>query len=104
MALQDADGNRLPVDLKSLQKEVQVHRSLKHVHILEFMDSLLVKPDNDGHFYSGLYMLMELAQFGDLFDKIGETKHFLAYTKSADHLISCSSGYRRRTGLGQDLL
>lgn len=33
--------------LKTLQKEVQVHRALKHVHVLEFMESELVK-DKEG--------------------------------------------------------
>jgi serine/threonine-protein kinase Chk1 len=63
--------NKAEVDLKALQKEVQVHRSLKHKNILEFMDSLLVKPEHE-QYVPGLYMLIELAMHGDLFDKIGE--------------------------------
>jgi serine/threonine-protein kinase Chk1 len=62
-------------DLKELQKEVQVHRVLKHKYILEFMDSMLVKPntmgDNGKQYVPGLYMLLELAMGGDMFDKIG---------------------------------
>jgi serine/threonine-protein kinase CHEK1 len=63
-------------DLKELEKEVQVHRVLRHRYILEFIKSLLVKPDtvdSDGQMLvPGLYMLLELALGGDLFDKIGE--------------------------------
>ncbi len=63
-------------DLKELEKEVQVHRVLKHQYVLEFMDSKLIKPqsvDDDGiMLVPGLYVLLELAMGGDLFDKIGE--------------------------------
>lgn len=60
------------VDLKALQKEVSVHKSLKSKYILEYMDSLMVQ---HGHrdYIPGLYMLMELATHGDLFDKIGKS-------------------------------
>ena len=59
------------VDLKALQKEVQVHKSLSNKHILRYMDSLMVR-HNHPEYFPGLYMLMELATHGDLFDKIGE--------------------------------
>lgn len=61
-------------DIKLLKKEVQVHRTMKHSNVLEFMDSLLVDQRHKGmeNAVPGLYMLLELAAGGDLFDKIGE--------------------------------
>lgn len=61
-------------DLKDLTKEVQVHRILKHDHVLEFKDSLMLKQEEAMAKMEvpGLYMLLELAMGGDLFDKIGE--------------------------------
>ena len=53
-------------NVKELQKEVQVHKSLKHAYILEFLHSEVVESG-----VPGLYMLLELAVGGDLFDKIG---------------------------------
>ncbi len=61
-------------DWKELQKEVQVHKVLKNRYVLEFIDSKVVKPDTVEAgvvFVPGLYMLLELALGGDLFDKIG---------------------------------
>ena len=60
-------------NVKELQKEVQVHKSLKNDYILEFLHSEIVDKDReaDGH-VPGLYMLLELAIGGDLFDKIGK--------------------------------
>ncbi|KAJ9103356.1 hypothetical protein QFC19_004455 [Naganishia cerealis] len=64
-------------DVKLLKKEVQVHRTMKHPYVLEFIDSLLVDhrrsadvAEVDGAVVPGLYMLLELAVGGDLFDKI----------------------------------
>lgn len=56
---------------KELEKEVKVHRSLKHTNILEFLDASLVEENTLG-FHSGLFVLLELASGGDLFDKIGD--------------------------------
>ncbi|EIW71370.1 hypothetical protein TREMEDRAFT_27276 [Tremella mesenterica DSM 1558] len=60
-----------PPNIKELQKEVQVHKSLKSPYILEFLHSEVVERDKerDG-WVPGLYMLLELAVGGDLFDKI----------------------------------
>lgn len=55
---------------KELEKEVKVHRMLKHSNILEFLDAVLVE-ENSG-WVPGLFVLLELAAGGDLFDKIGE--------------------------------
>lgn len=60
-------------NLKELQKEVQVHRSLQAPYILAFLHSEVVDQDMEAQGYvPGLYMLLELAVGGDLFDKIGE--------------------------------
>lgn len=58
-------------NIKELQKEVQVHKALKNPYILEFLHHETIKIDNPDHYTPGLYMLLELAVGGDLFDKIG---------------------------------
>lgn len=63
-------------NVKELQKEVQVHKSLKNTYILEFIHSEIVDRDREGEgWVPGLYMLLELAVGGDLFDKIGTYSH-----------------------------
>ncbi|EJT52536.1 hypothetical protein A1Q1_03668 [Trichosporon asahii var. asahii CBS 2479] len=58
-------------NVKELQKEVQVHKSLKNSYILEFLHSEIVdKAKEAAGVVPGLYMLLELAVGGDLFDKI----------------------------------
>ncbi|ORY34690.1 kinase-like domain-containing protein [Naematelia encephala] len=58
-------------NVKELQKEVQVHKSLRHQYILEFLHSEVVDRDREAEgWVPGLYMLLELAIGGDLFDKI----------------------------------
>lgn len=60
-------------NVKELQKEVQVHKSLKNQYILEFIHSEVVDREKEGEgWVPGLYMILELAIGGDLFDKIGE--------------------------------
>jgi serine/threonine-protein kinase Chk1 len=62
-------------NVKELQKEVQVHKSLKHNYILEFLHSEVIDREKEGEgWVPGLYMLLELAVGGDLFDKIGEAE------------------------------
>jgi hypothetical protein len=56
---------------KELNKEIQVHSTLKHVNILEFIDAFIVEPDGKSSYIPGVYMLLEIAAGGDLFDKIG---------------------------------
>lgn len=67
------------VDIKTLQKEVKVHKLLTGPtdvrrdgewsrYILDFYEAQLIK--GQPNVVSGLYMLMELALGGDLFDKI----------------------------------
>ncbi|GJJ12993.1 hypothetical protein Clacol_007242 [Clathrus columnatus] len=55
---------------KELNKEIQVHSSLKHTNILEFINAVIVEPDGKSPWIPGVYMLLEIAAGGDLFDKI----------------------------------
>jgi serine/threonine-protein kinase Chk1 len=57
---------------KELQKEVQVHKALKSDYILEFIHSEIIDREKEREgWVPGLYILLELALGGDLFDKIG---------------------------------
>jgi serine/threonine-protein kinase Chk1 len=67
-------------NVKELQKEVQVHKALKNPYILEFIHSEVREREAQAEGYvPGLYILLELAVGGDLFDKIGAST-------SAEHL------------------
>jgi len=56
---------------KIIEKEMRIHDALKHENVLEFLNAVVVEFKH-AHLYSpGIYMLMELAAGGDLFDKIG---------------------------------
>ncbi|KAK1923636.1 kinase-like domain-containing protein [Papiliotrema laurentii] len=58
-------------NVKELQKEVQVHKALKHNYILEFIHSEIIDREREKEgWVPGLYILLELAVGGDLFDKI----------------------------------
>ncbi|WRT69745.1 uncharacterized protein IL334_006736 [Kwoniella shivajii] len=58
-------------NIKELQKEVQVHKALKNDYILQFIHSEVVEREKEKSGYvPGLYMVLELAVGGDLFDKI----------------------------------
>lgn len=49
-----------------------MHRSLQHDYILGFLHHELVSQEKEQEgWVPGLYMLLELAVGGDLFDKIG---------------------------------
>jgi serine/threonine-protein kinase CHEK1 len=56
---------------KTLDKEMRVHTALKHDNVLEFYSAYIVEPKKPSPYYPGIYMLLELAAGGDLFDKIG---------------------------------
>ncbi|KAG6827439.1 hypothetical protein H0H92_011794 [Tricholoma furcatifolium] len=63
-------SNTTPSDRKTTEKEMRIHSALKHQHVLEFINAVVVELKH-GHLYvPGIYMLMELAGGGDLFDKI----------------------------------
>ena len=56
---------------KTLDKEMRVHTALKHKNVLEFFNAFVVEPKKPSPYHPGIYMLLELAAGGDLFDKIG---------------------------------
>src|ERR1700722_3194985 len=58
-------------DRKLVDKEMRGHSALKHVNVLEFLNAVVVEPRHKNHYVPGIYMLMEFAAGGDLFDKIG---------------------------------
>jgi serine/threonine-protein kinase Chk1 len=95
-----APGVGVP-SLKDLQKEVQVHRSLRNnSHILEFVHSTIIdkEREQDG-IVPGLYMLLELAVGGDLFDKIGA----FAFTLSAVFELLLADSTAPDVGVPEDL-
>ncbi|KAI0696596.1 kinase-like domain-containing protein [Cytidiella melzeri] len=56
---------------KTLDKEMRVHTALKHDNVLEFYSAYVVEPlGKPSPYHPGIYMLLELAAGGDLFDKI----------------------------------
>ncbi len=56
---------------KTLDKEIKVHAALRHRNVLEFISAVIVEPDGGSLYIPAVYMLLELAAGGDLFDKIG---------------------------------
>jgi serine/threonine-protein kinase Chk1 len=54
-----------------MDKEMRVHAALKHRSILEFLTAAVVEPGTESPFIPAIYMLLEFAAGGDLFDKIG---------------------------------
>jgi hypothetical protein len=59
-------------DRKNVEKEMRVHSALKHEHVLEFLNAVVVEMKHKAVYIPGIYMLVEYAGGGDLFDKIGE--------------------------------
>ncbi|TFK38828.1 CAMK/CAMKL/CHK1 protein kinase [Crucibulum laeve] len=55
---------------KTVEKEMRVHAALKHQNVLEFLNAVVVEPKHKHQYVPGIYMLLELATGGDLFDKI----------------------------------
>ncbi|KAI5122878.1 hypothetical protein M0805_003330 [Coniferiporia weirii] len=55
---------------KTLDKEIRVHAAMKHTNVLEFLNAVIVENDGRTKYFPGIYMLLELASGGDLFDKI----------------------------------
>ena len=58
-------------DRKNVEKEMRVHSALKHEHVLEFLNAVVVEMKHKTVYIPGIYMLVEYAGGGDLFDKIG---------------------------------
>ncbi|KAK0438423.1 kinase-like domain-containing protein [Armillaria borealis] len=55
---------------KTIDKEMRVHAALKHTNVLEFYNAVVVEVKHKHLYHPGIYMLLELAAGGDLFDKI----------------------------------
>ncbi|KDN36029.1 hypothetical protein RSAG8_11115, partial [Rhizoctonia solani AG-8 WAC10335] len=58
-----------PAQRKDLEKEIKVHSLLKHINVLEFLRCKTIE-ESESKYVPGVYMLLELASGGDLFDKI----------------------------------
>ncbi len=54
-----------------MDKEMRVHAALKHENVLEFLTAAIVEPGTESPYIPAIYMLLEFAAGGDLFDKIG---------------------------------
>lgn len=59
-------------DRKTMEREMRIHSVLKHANILKFMDAVVVELMHCHTYVPGIYMLLEFAGGGDLFDKIGK--------------------------------
>ncbi|THH28610.1 hypothetical protein EUX98_g5584 [Antrodiella citrinella] len=49
---------------------MRVHAALKHRNVLEFINAIVVEPGKNAGYFPAIYMLLEIAAGGDLFDKI----------------------------------
>ena len=58
-------------DRKSIDREMRVHAALKHANVLEFLAAVIVELGTESPYVPAIYMLLEFAAGGDLFDKIG---------------------------------
>lgn len=68
--LMHIDENTTEKERKTMDKEMQIHLALKHKNVLEFLNAVVVEPKFKAHYVPGVYMLLEFAAGGDLFDKI----------------------------------
>lgn len=64
-------ANTTQAQRKSIDKEMRVHAALKHENVLEFLTAAVVEPGTASPYIPAIYMLLEFAAGGDLFDKIG---------------------------------
>ena len=69
---------------KTIEKEMRVHSALKHQHVLEFLNAVVVELKHKATYVPGIYMLMEFAGGGDLFDKIGMNAPFVQFWMGVD--------------------
>ena len=84
-----------PYDRKMIEKEIQVHSALKHSNVLEFMNAVIVEANGRSRYHPGIYMLLELAAGGDLFDKIG-IPFYISHDLKLIREVSSGCWYRRR--------
>lgn len=62
---------------KIIDKEMKIHAALHHEYVLRFISAIVVELKHQARYVPGIYMLMELAGGGDLFDKIGQESVFM---------------------------
>jgi serine/threonine protein kinase len=90
------------VERQTLEREMRIHQALKCANVIEFMDAVIV--DNKGPqkitYVPGVYMLLELAGAGDLFDKIGApcVRYLALELIFIAGLSSSGCGHRERHG------
>jgi serine/threonine-protein kinase Chk1 len=65
---------------KVLDKEMRVHAALKDTNVLEFLTAVVVESGTDSPYVPAIYMLLEFAAGGDLFDKIGAHPGSILFT------------------------
>lgn len=70
---------------KTFEKEMRVHSALKHTNVLEFYTAVVVELKHQLSYHPGIYILLELAAGGDLFDKIGGRAPALFENSSTEH-------------------
>lgn len=62
---------------RSIDNEIRVHTAMRHPNIVEFYRAYRIGPESNhggsSRILPGIYMLMEFARGGNLFDKIGES-------------------------------
>lgn len=65
---------------------MRVHSALKHTNVLEFYTAVVVELKHQLSYHPGIYILLELAAGGDLFDKIGARDTALSNCKLMGNL------------------
>jgi serine/threonine-protein kinase Chk1 len=79
---------------KTIEKEMRIHSALKHKNVLEFLNAVVVEMKHKHLYVPGIYMLLELAAGGDLFDKIGR------YLNKYVHVIVLKPGLLQAPDVG----
>jgi serine/threonine-protein kinase Chk1 len=94
IALNDQSTDK---ERKTIEKEMRIHSALKHKNVLEFINAVVVEMKHKHVYFPGIYMLLELAAGGDLFDKIGtpldKSMHAIVLKSK---LVSSPRCWRRR--------
>jgi len=76
---------------------MRIHSALKHQNVLEFLNAVVVEIKHKHLYVPGIYMLLELAAGGDLFDKIGKAPQTpTTYHSNSENQTPLSSPRRRR--------
>lgn len=65
---------------RTLRKEMKSHSRMQHPNVIEFYNAVIVEPNSNSPYYPAVYMLLEMAAGGDLFDKIGRCESIPYYT------------------------